>query len=133
MSTRRGPVRRLNMRTIAMLLFSGAAAAGTSFDMTARDLTYPTIASTVSHHFVQGGQTRIDMADGVVALFKDQSIITIDPKSRTVRINNGATRDLTLARMIAQVDAARRKAATLPADQRAKMEEGANYMERLRV
>ncbi|HME37786.1 MAG TPA: hypothetical protein VKG63_02400 [Steroidobacteraceae bacterium] len=116
-----------------MMLVSSVAAAGTSFDMTARDLLYPSMEPSVTHHFVQNGQTRIETADGVAALFRNQSIITIDPRSRTVRINNGATRDRTLTRMVAQVDALRRKAVTLPADQRAKMEEQATYLENLRL
>jgi hypothetical protein len=115
------------------MLGTYTAATGTSFDMTARDLTYPTIPPTVTHHFVQNGQTRVQTANGVVALFKDQSIITVDPKNRTVRINKGGTRDQTLALMVAQVDALRRQAANLPADQRAAMEERATSMETLRL
>jgi hypothetical protein len=116
-----------------MMLGTYTAATGTSFDMTARDLTYPTIAPSVTHHFVQNGETRIETADGVIALFKDQSIITVDPENRTVRFNKGATRDRTLARMVAQVDAVRRKAANLPAEQRAAMEARAASMENLRL
>jgi hypothetical protein len=114
---------------VPLMLVPFAATAGTSFDMTARDLTHPGAAPYVTRHFVENGQSRIDMADGVVALFKDQSIITLDPKTHTVRINSEATRDRTLARMAAQLDALRGKAATLPGDQRAKMEAGATFMQ----
>jgi hypothetical protein len=117
----------------SLMLVPFAATAGTSFDMTARDLTYPTVPPSVTHYFVQNGQTRIETADGVLALFKDQSIISVDPENRTVRINKGATRDRTLALMVAQVDALRRKAAKLPAGQRAAMEERAASMETLRL
>jgi hypothetical protein len=117
---------------LSLMLVPFAATAGTSFDITARDLTYPTIAPSVTHYFVQDSQIRIETADGVVALFKDQSIITVDSKNRTVRINKGATRERTLARMVAEVDALRRKATDLPADQRAAMEERATSMETLR-
>lgn len=114
---------------ISLGLVPFAALAGTSFDMTARDMAHPGAAPYVSRHFVQNGQSRIDMADGVIALFKDQSIITLDPKTHTVRINNEATRDRTLARMAAQVDALRQKAAALPAEQRANMEQVTTFLQ----
>jgi hypothetical protein len=114
---------------ISLGLVPFAALAGTSFDMTARDLAHPGAAPYVSRHFVQNGQSRIDMADGVIALFKDQSIITLDPKTHSARINREATRDRTLARMAAEVDALRQKAATLPADQRAKMEQSTTFLQ----
>jgi hypothetical protein len=123
---------RLIYTVVPLLFISAVAAAGTSFDMTARDLTHPTTAPYVTHHFVQNGQTRIDMADGVVALFKNQSIITLDPKTHTVQINNEATRDLSLARMVARVDAIRQKATTVSPDERAKMEAGANFLDEFR-
>jgi len=123
----------MQLRICIMMLVPSVVGAGTSFDMTARDLTYPTMEPSISHHFVQNGQTRIETADGVAALFRNQSIITIDSKSRTFRINNGVTREQILARMVAQVDALRRKAATLPADQRAKMEQQAAYLENRRL
>lgn len=118
------------MRKIMALIFvPGIAVAGTSYDLTFRDLAQPASAPVVSRHFVQDGKVRSDLVEDQVLIFKDQAIYVVNNKARTVRVESNATRDQILAKIADQVSQIRAKSATLPPDQRAKMEQGTSFLE----
>ena len=115
-------------KLIALILGPGIAVAGTSYDLAFRDAT-PTSAPQVSRHFVQDGKVRADLAENRVLIFKDQGMYVVDNASRTVRVESNATRDRILARMADEVRQIRAKSTTVPADQRANMEQGVAFMQ----
>jgi hypothetical protein len=118
-------------RIMALIFVPGIAVAGTSYDLTFRDLAQPASAPVVSRHFVQDGKVRADLVENQVLIFKDQAIYVVNNKARIVQVESNATRDQILARLADQVSQIRAKSAALPPDQRAKMEQGTSFLEDL--
>jgi hypothetical protein len=89
----------------------------------------PRPPTPVNRHFVQDGKVRVDLAEDQVLIFKDQAMYVVDNKFRTVRVGNNATRDRILAKMADEVTQIRAKSATVSAEQRANMEQGAEFLQ----
>ena len=116
-------------RAIALICFPAIALAGTSYDFTVRDPSHPEMAPQGMRHFVQDGKVRVDLVESRVLIFEDQAMYVIDNNARTVRASSDATRERMFARMADQISQIRSKSATLSAQQREKMDQGAASLE----
>ena len=120
-------------KLMALVFVPGIGVAGTSYDLNFRDLAHPASAPVTSRHFVQDGTVRVDLVENRVLIFKDQALYVVDNKARQFSLDSFATRDRILARTADQVQQIRAKAATAPADQREKMEQGASTIEKFQT
>lgn len=87
---------------VALLLMPALTQAATSYTLTMRSLTpqEKPPAPVVAQVSVEAGKVRVDAGNGSPMIFRDDSIYSIDDKTRTVRVVRNATYDQGAARMV---------------------------------
>jgi hypothetical protein len=118
---------------VALLLMPALTQAATSYTLTMRSLTpqEKPPAPVVAQVSVEAGKVRVDAGNGSPMIFRDDSIYSIDDKTRTVRVVRNATYDQGAARMVENLKQLRAARETSPPEKRAFLDEAITHLEQI--